>query len=393
VRLDSESFAATTARRHAAATERRYLGPYPVIPGNRAVLLVDGVEAYPAMLAAIASAQQSIVLESYIFRHDRAGRRFLEALCERAQAGVSVRVIVDGVGSADTPHSFWAPLLDRGGRVGVFRPLKGLFRFGRSFWQRDHRKLLITDDRTAFIGGLNIGDDYAPGAWGGAAWHDAHARLDGPVARGLTELVNRTWLQIMKEDWTPRQAAGVAVGQTGMQILEGRLSRRLSVRKAYLHAIRNAKDSIRITNAYCIPDRPVRRALRGARRRGVRVQLLLAGRTDILPVQLAGRYLYRRLLSWGIEIYEWTERVLHAKTAVIDRRWCSMGSYNLDRRSLLHNLEANIACVDADLGAAFEAQFERDLACSKRIDPATWHRRPPVEKLLEALFYRLRYLL
>ena len=376
-----------------AGAERRYLGPYPVIAGNRTELLVDGSEAYPAMLAALASAERSIVLESYIFRSDRAGRRFLEALIERAAAGVAVRVLVDGVGAGDTPASFWDPLLDRGGRVAVFRPVAGMFRIGPSIWKRDHRKLLVIDDNVAFIGGLNISNEYAPADWGGAAWHDAHARIEGPGARGLALVFNRTWRQVTGEDWSGRLSPATIAGHTDIQILEGRLTRRHSVRQAYLHAIRNAERTIRITNAYCIPDRPVRRALRGACRRGVRVQLLLAGRTDLRSVQYAGRYLYKSLMALGVEVYEWTERVLHAKTAVIDGRWCSIGSYNLDRRSLLHNLEANIACVDRDLGAALDAQFERDVARSRRIDPETWHRRDPLDKLLEVFFFQLRYLL
>ena len=268
-----------------------------------------------------------------------------------------------------------------------------MFRWGWRSWQRDHRKLLVVDDRVAFIGGLNIGDDYAPLAWRGEAWHDAHARIEGPAARALTLVFNRTWRQVTAEDWSHRLGPAVVAGDTGVQILEGRLTRRHSVRKAYVHAIRNARRSIQITNAYCIPDRLVRRALRGACRRGVRVQMLLAGRTDVRSVQYAGRHLYRRLLQWGVEIYEWTERVLHAKSAVIDGLWCSIGSYNLDRRSLLHNLEANVACVDAALGAALTRQFASDIASARRIDPESWHRRPTVEKLLETLFYQLRYLL
>jgi cardiolipin synthase len=372
--------------------DRRYLGRYPALAGNAARLLVDGREAYPAMLSAIGQAEHSIVLESYIFCPDEAGQRFLAALVERALGGISVRVLVDGVGSMDTPASFWQPLIAAGGRVAVYSPVGSLWRV-RSNWVRDHRKLLVVDDTVGFLGGLNISNTYAPVEWGGGAWHDVHARIAGPAAHALAVLFNRTWRQITKEDWSRWLLHPVVVGDTSMQILEGRLTRRHSVRQAYLHAIRNAQATIRITNAYCIPDRSVRRALREARARGVRVQLLLAGRTDLRSVQLAGRYLYRRLLSWGVEIYEWTDRVLHAKTAVVDGRWCSIGSYNLDRRSLLHNLEANIACVDAGLGAALEAQFAGDLARSRPIDPARWHRRPAVQKLLEVFFYQLRYLL
>jgi cardiolipin synthase A/B len=385
---------------HPAAAAERYLGKYPAIRGNLVALLTDGAAAYPAMLEAIGQAKRAIVLESYIFAADATGGRFLDALCERARAGVSVRVLVDGVGSLNTPRAFWLPLLEAGGRVEIFRPIVRPIlarllssRWWRFLWHRDHRKLLVVDDRLGFIGGLNIGDDYAPQAWGGRAWHDGHARLEGPAARALASLFNRTWKQLTREDWEGRLAAPSSVGGTSVQLLEGRLTRRHSVRKAYLQAMRNAEHSICITNAYCIPDRMVRRALRGACRRGVKVQMLLAGATDIRAVQYASRALYSRLMRWGVEIYEWTDRVLHAKTAVIDGVWCSIGSYNLDRRSLVHNLEANISCVDRSLGSDMAAQFERDLARSQRVDSATWHRRSGLSKLLEVIFYELRYLL
>ncbi len=370
-----------------------YLGDYPAIGGNRVRLLVDGAAAFPAMLEAIARAQDSIALESYIYAADATGMRFLEALCARARAGVPVRVMVDGVGSFDTPESFWQPLVSAGGQVAVYHPVERWpWTWRLNHWRRNHRKLLIVDGATAFIGGLNIADEYAPVEWGGGAWHDAHAQVDGPAASGLGSVFDRTWRR-----QTGQQQASLAsvpaAGPVAVQILESRLARRHSVRQAYLHAIGAARRTVRITNAYCIPDRRVRLALRAARRRGVSVQLLLAGRTDIKAVQYAGRYLYRAMMQWGVEIYEWTERVLHAKSAVIDGTWCNLGSYNLDRRSLMHNLEANIACVDASLGAALDAEFTRDMARARRIDPATWHRRAPVQKLLEVCFYQLRYLL
>jgi len=385
----------------------RYLAGYPAIGGNRAQSLVDGRAAYPSMLAAIAAARTSVLLESYIFRADGTGARFLTALCARAAAGARVRVLVDGVGSRQIPPEFWAPLLAAGGAVEVFRPLHRFMSLGwwRFLWKRDHRKLLVVDERVAFIGGVNIADDYAPSEEGGGGWHDAHVRIEGPAAAALGQLFLRTWHQVTSSSLEVFRYGGrqprpldaprnvEAAGDVSVQILEGSLTRRHSVRKAYLHAIRTAERTIRITNAYCIPDRMVRRALALARQRGVRVQMLLAGATDIAAVQYASHFLYRRMLDLGIEIYEWTEHVLHAKTAVIDGVWCSIGSYNLDRRSLVHNLEANIGCVDPTLGAALDEQFERDVMKSKPIDPKTWHRRSPLAKILELLFYQLRYLL
>ncbi len=356
--------------------------------------LVDGANAYPAMLEAIGQALRSIVMESYIFRSDATGTRFLDALCERAKAGVQVCILVDGFGSADTPASFWAPLVAAGGRAAVFRPLRFLpWNWTRQLMVRDHRKLLSVDDRVAFVGGINIGNEYAPRSWGGNAWHDAHVCVLGPAARELTKVFNRTWRSVTGENRSAQLAPAVRAGGLGVQLLESRLTRRRSMRKAYLQAIHNAKHTIRITNAYFIPDRLVRRALRGACRRGVDVQLLFAGATDVKVVQYASRALYQKLMRFGVQIYEWTERILHAKTAVIDGSWCTIGSFNLDRRSFLHNLEVNVAFVDDTIGAQIDAQFQVDIARSQRIDPATWHRRSPWQKLIEKFFYQLRYFL
>ncbi len=369
-----------------------FLAGQRAIEGNRVALLVDGAAAFPAMLDAIARAHASVVLESYIFAADATGERFMAALVERALAGVTVRLLVDGVGTMGVPGSFFAALEHAGGQVRIFRPPRVSWSWQR-LWVRDHRKLLVVDDRIAFIGGLNISDDYAPTSWHGGAWHDMHASVEGPAARELTKVINRTWRWSRRGDVPVPLGEAAPVGDTAVQILESRLTKRHSVGRAYRQAIHHARQSVRITNAYFIPDRGVRRALRNACARGVRVQLLLAGRTDVRAVQFASRALYARLLRWGVEIYDWDDRVLHAKTAVIDGAWCSIGSYNMDRRSLLHNLEANIACVDEALAAALDRQFEADIVRSRRIDTKTWHRRTVTEQLLEQLFFKLRYLL
>lgn len=363
-----------------------------IFPYNSVELLIDGEQAFPAMLRAISEAKRSIVLESYIFAADKTGARFRDALVERARSDVSVRVMIDGVGSWTTDPSFWKPLLAVGGRVEYYQPVQP-WRRRWGIWRRDHRKVLVIDDVVGFIGGLNIGDDYAPESWGGRAWHDVHARVEGPVVRELVRLFNKQWRTMTGEHWNATMAHAQRRGHMTLQVLESALTRRYSVRRAYLRAIRKARKRIRICNAYCIPDRHFRHALRDAVRRGVKVELLVAGKTDMIAVRFASRALYARLMAHGVEVYEWTDRVLHAKTAVIDGEWCTIGSYNIDTRSLLHNLEANIACVDKHLGAAMDATFERDIAKSARIDRETWHRRPLAEKVVESIFFLLRVLL
>lgn len=362
-----------------------------VIPGNRVTLLVDGAQAYPAMLDAIAGARRRIIMSSYIFGNDAAGARFRDALAERAGAGVDVRLIVDGVGSLTTDDTFLGALLSAGGRVIHYHP-PAPWRPRWGFWQRDHRKLLVIDDVIGFVGGINIGLDYAPASWGGAAWHDVHARVDGPAAVALAAMIDRTWRWNTGEATVPL-GHPEAQGEVGVQVLESRFRHRFTIQRAHLHAIKRARRSIRITNAYFVPTAAVQRALRRAARRGVKVELLLAGRSDVKAVQYASRALYRRLMEAGIVIYEWTAAVLHAKCAVIDGCWCSIGSYNFNRRSLVHDLEANMACVDPMLGVQLDAQFEVDLALARHIDPETWHRRPALEKLLEQVCYALRVLL
>ena len=372
-----------------------------VAEGNRVHLLVGGEQAFPAMLQAIAQARATILLEMYIFAADGTGKRFLDALVERAKAGVRVRVIIDGVGSLGTPMSFFQPLRDSGGDVAVYhsvapwRPRWGL-------WRRDHRKLLVIDGSTAYLGGLNIADDYAPLSWGGGGWHDMYARVEGPAAVLLGNVVESSWARCSgsppsADDLTlvsaslPSMPLGEgAPGNVAVRVLDSKIGRRFVIRRAYIGAIRRARSTIRITNAYFVPDAGIRWALRRAARRGVLVELLLAGKTDVPATIHATRALYTGMLGAGVRIYEWNERVLHAKVAVIDGSWCSIGSYNLDRRSLLYNQEINIACVDSTLGAKMDAQFARDSARSTFIESAEWAKRPWKQRLLEAFFFRLR---
>jgi cardiolipin synthase len=360
-----------------------------IVSGNDVELLVDGSQAFPAMLDAIAGARRHVVLASYIFAADRTGERFRDALAERARAGVDVRLTIDGVGSFGTRDTFFAPFLAAGGQLAVYRR-PSPWRPKWSLRRRDHRKILAIDDELGFVGGLNIGDDYAPEEWGGRAWHDMHLRLHGPAARELTRMFNRTWRMLTGERRNGELGRVQPAGEVSVQVLESRIYQRFAIHRSYLSAIRRARESVRITNAYFVPVRATQRALRVARRRGARVQLLLAGRTDFRSVQYASRALYATLMKRGIEIYEWDQRVLHAKSAVIDGCWCSIGSYNMNRRSLLHDLEANVACIDTDLGRQMDEQFEADIRRSRRVDPETWHRRPAIDKLLEQVFYGLR---
>lgn len=371
---------------------RHHLLGFRTVTGNHIQLLSDGERAFPAMLQAIADAQRSVVLETYIYGDDFVGRQFADALTHAAYRGVDVRVMTDGVGSLGLSPQLFAGLIVAGGQWAVFLPPHPWRPFWR-YWRRNHRKLLIVDEERAFIGGVNISAQNAPRHLGGGGWHDMHACVRGPAAVELLKIFNRTWSHVTKTTPKPIPHVQRIAGRTDVQILESRVTQRYSVHRAYVQAIRRAQHTVRICNAYFIPDRAVKRALINAAARGVRVQLLLAGTTDVPAVRYATHSMYHSLLSQNIEIYEWSGPILHAKTAVVDGAWCTIGSFNLDHRSFLLNMEANIACIDQALGAALTRQFNADIARSERIDLRHWHRRPVVEKILEKVCYFLRFFL
>jgi cardiolipin synthase len=249
----------------------------------------------------------------------------------------------------------------------------------------------VVDGHTAFIGGLNIAGVHVSVAAGGAGWHDMHARVCGPAAQQLEQLFAGTWRRATKKRVMPRRHLVPDRGTTVVEILESRFGRNRSIQRAYIAAVHRARQRISICSAYFIPDRAFVRALVAARQRGVAVNLLLAGVSDVVPVQFASRALYKKLLSSGVLIYEWPKRVLHAKTIVTDGNWCSIGSYNMDRRSLLYNLEVNIACEDTAFAHAMEAQFDADRRVAAPVLLSVWHRRRALQKFLEQLFYLLRF--
>ncbi len=363
---------------------------------NRVMPLCAGRETFPAMLGAIAAAERSIDLETYILRADRIGQRFKLALIERARAGVTVRVICDAVGSIGLPAEYVAELVAAGVHWLEFRPVGPWNR--RFGWNtRDHKKLLIVDGRVAFTGGINIGDEYAATEEGGGGWHDMSAQIEGPAVRELSRVFASTWAA-EGGDPVPNAAgagdasASLADAQAFVEVIAnlGAIPRP-GMRRAYLHAIRRAQHRISITNAYFIPDAALRRGFARAFRRGASVRVIVPSRSDIGPVYYASRNLYARLMRSGVRLFEWQGEMMHAKCAAIDGIWSTIGSYNLDRRSFLHNLEVGLLMIDRKLARELEAQFEADLALCREVDPAQWRTRPRWEKALERFWYSFRY--
>lgn len=364
------------------------------VGAHRVSILKDGAQAYPAMLEAIAGAREFVCLESYIFCDDGTGRRFAEALCARARAGVEVNVLYDGWGS-EPSDELLAELREAGVRVVAFHPIRVDGPLGRVLarvYRRNHRKSLIVDRTLGFTGGLNLSDDYAAREDGGNGWRDTHVRLDGPAAAELLHLFLETW---RRAGGAPIDAARYRLDgrrpDPAVRIIGSELrANKKRIRRAYVDAIKGARARIQLTNAYFLPTFPVMRALTLAARRGVRVQVILAGETDVKAVLLAARSVYGRLLRAGIEVYEWQGRVLHAKTAVVDGHWSTIGSSNLDALSLRVNLEVNAVIEDERFGAAMERLFEEDLPHCKEITLRDWRQRPLIDRFVSWFAFLFR---
>jgi cardiolipin synthase len=357
--------------------------------------LIGGREAFPAMLHAIRHAQRRVHFEMYIFRDDVIGREFQAALIERARAGLEVLLMIDGVGSLGFPARCIDAMRAGGVQVQVFNPVAPWRqRFGLN--RRDHQKILIVDDQVGFCGGINVGDEYAPIESGGGGWHDVQARVEGPAVLDLAQIFRETWMQAGGDPVTPpkplESLSQVAGHDALVEVISNlRMRTRSRMRYSYLHAIRRAQKSIYIMNAYFIPDIGLRRAFGLAVKRGVDVRVIVPSTSDVAAVYWASRRLYGRLLRRGVRIFEWPERMMHAKTGVIDGVWGTIGSYNLDRRSFLHNLEVAVVTIDRDLGERMHARFEKDLTVCREVTAEEWRKRSRWHKLLEAFFYLFRY--
>ncbi len=351
---------------------------------DRVRLLRDGTEAFPAMLAAIAAARHEILLEMYWFGADRIGEQFRGALIERARAGVRTRILFDGFGSLEMPNSWWRPLLDAGAEVQEFSPispLKRQFRAGRVA-NRDHRKVLVVDGVTGFAGGINIGELWAPPDAPESAWRDDGIEISGPTAQVLRVAFYDVWRRCGRA--VDADMSEPLPGNPLLRILTNRIERRptRSIRRVYLAGLRRATKSVDIASAYFLPGPRFLHAMRGAARRGVRVRLLVPGRSDVPIVSLAMSSLYGRLLSDGVEVYAYTPRVLHAKTGVFDERFTMIGSHNLDARSWRFNLECNVLVDSPEFARVVGRSFERDLTDARRLDLGEWRGRPVSLRML-----------
>lgn len=364
--------------------------------GNRIELLRDGAAAYPRMLAVIAGARRFILLETYVFSDDFVGQRFARALASKAREGVDVRVLYDSLGSRATPREFFGWMRSQGIRVHAFHPIRP-FLHGLRYRSRNHRKVLIVDGRRAFVGGLNLSREYAPLADGGGGWRDTEIELIGPAAADLARCSldawptkgNSTAAPPIPIDRLPAEADGSPVLILGTSGLRDRFRISRNLRFAF----RQARRRIWIANAYFLPGRALLGELRRAARRGVDVRILVPRISDSLPVRYASQRLFERYLKWGIRIFEWSGPMMHAKTAVIDTVWSTVGSYNLDSLSLRLNDELTAVIFDHDFGTRLEAMFREDFGASRELALPVWRRRSGFQRLAEKFFYFFRSVL
>lgn len=372
-----------------------------VVSGNRLTLLNSGREYFPALLAAIAAAEREIFLESYIFADDPVGHEIASALSTAARRGVIVNVTVDGFGGRNFAEDFRPLLADAGVRSLFFRPEIKRFRFRRHRLRRLHRKLVVIDGRVAFVGGINIvDDDNAPPDM--RPRFDYAVRVEGPVLEQMHGAVQRmweilTWVNFRRRfRMTPiaRPCCEPVGEQSAAFLIRDNIRHRNDILNAYIAAIDAAKTEILIANAYFLPGIRFGRSLYAAAQRGVRITILLQGKTDHPVLRYATQTLYAAALQAGIRIFEYEKSFMHAKVAVIDGEWATVGSSNIDPFSLLMAKEANL--VVHDLRFAGELRDSLRAAMregSREMLPADIHRQPWHSRLLRWLSYGLVRLL
>lgn len=352
------------------------------VPGNQITLLENGEGYYPRVFEAIANAEKEVLLETFILFDDKVGRQLHEALLKAARRGAEVHVLVDGWGSPDLPASFTQPLLEAGVHLRAFEPVQRVLGARVNLLRRMHHKIVVVDGQSAFVGGINYSIDHLA-EFGEQAKQDYAVEVRGPLVGQIQAFcrANVEAPQPARGQWLRRWRAslrrkGVAE-VTGEGALAAFVTRdnnehRSDIERHYRAAIRSARQRILIANAYFFPGYRFLRDLRRAARRGVQVDLFLQGRPDMLWVKRASELLYRHLMRAGINIYEYNERPLHGKVAVVDNLWATVGSSNLDPTSLSLNLEANVIVRDEAFARHLCGRIDELLqTCCQRVELPT----------------------
>jgi len=382
----------------------------PLIKGNQVSLLIDGPATYAAMFRAVENAKDHVNLETFIFEGEEIGSKFADLLLRKQSEGVQVNIIYDGVGSAGTPAAFFDHLKERGIRVLEFNPVNPLKRFSwRRLlrWQplyRDHRKILIADGKVAITGGVNISSVYSSHLSGreredekdhkNVPWRDTDVQIEGPAVAELQRLFLDTWQRqkgprLAEKDFFPQLKEE---GGDLVQIVGSTPGVDDSITFImYVSAITFAENSAHLTSSYFVPDDQVLKALTNAAMRGVDVKLILPKESDSPMALYAGRYYYSDLLQSGVKIYQRRKGMLHAKTAVIDGIWATVGSSNMDFWSFLREDEVNAIILSRDFSAEMEKMFAGDLKESDQVKLEEWKERPFFPRIKEWIAHLLSH--
>ena len=381
-----------------AALEEAATG-VPLIAGNKVTLLFDGPQTMQQMLKAIAAATNHINLETYIFDQDEMGLKFADMLIEKQQQGVAVSILYDSVGTLGVPQAFFERMRSAGVKLIAFNPVNPAKVRGDS-WRlnnRDHRKVLIVDGKVAFTGGVNISDTYAKSSLfrsrsrqratdaSEVGWRDTHVMVEGPAVAAFQWMFIRAWIRQDADDLPDARFFPPLspIGDKLVRVIASEPGGDFEIYKAYILAMQQAKKTIYLTSAYFVPDPQTISALTGAAKRGVDVKLVLPGVSDSSLVFHASHAFYDELLQGGVKIYQLQLSVLHAKTAVIDGNWSTVGSTNIDMRSFMHNSELNLVVLGEAFGRDMENAFAEDLRDSIEITPEQWRQRPLSQRIKE----------
>jgi cardiolipin synthase len=353
--------------------------------GNSYTVLANGDQIFPSMLAAVNGAQRRISFETYIYNEGSVGKQFTDAFIAAARRGVQVQLVIDALGSKKIPKEWREDMLAAGVKFG---------QFGEVTWYsleelnyRTHRKILTIDGRVAFTGGVGLDDQWLGNAQDPQHWRDTMVRFEGPVARLMEGAFQENFIESLGPVTPlvdPPQQIPAEPLDSAMVLRSSPTGGSNDLKRLYLLSIAAARRTLDICSPYFLTDESSRWALAEARRRGVRIRVLVEGDlTDAKPVKYAGRDAYQLLLDQGIEIYEYQPTMMHVKAMIVDDAWSMVGSANFDNRSLELNDEMNVAVSDRALAARLTQDFERDLRVSRKLDSASWGQRAMLDKVRE----------
>lgn len=353
-------------------------------------------DSFQTLFDAINSAEKLICLQFYIFKNDDTGIVISELLKQKSREGTKVYILYDHFGSIGTPRRFWRELRLAGIEIRASYPFKWKAPF--TYVHRDHRKLIVVDSKKAFTGGLNIANEYSGFHLRrrSRGWRDTGILVKGPIVNELFDTFEKSWTTWGGKEIVIQGAHEEVRGKIpensipALPIFVYSRKGRERMRNLLRHSIDHAQTSILLTTAYFIPSRRLIERLEEAVKRGVRVRLLVPGKSDIPAASYAGRSFFTRLLKAGIEIHTYLGDMLHAKTYLFDQCWGIVGSTNLDYQSLVYNDEGNVGIMDASFGSKLAEIFEEDLKNSVKVDEETWRKRPFLEKIIEHFFALFR---